>query len=102
MGYKTKTNNKGKEIRSSALQSDLFLIRPRHKSNAYAFVAKALAITGVRKVLVGEGDYGMAIEASKESELEDYLGKNKISYSRLYCLYAFRGESNVNQSNKKA
>ena len=102
MGYKTKTNNKGKEIRSSALQSDLFLIRPRHKSNAYKFAAKALSVSGVRKGLVGEGDYGVVVETGKASDRESYLNKNKIDYSRVYCLYAFRGESNVNQSNKKA
>ncbi len=104
MGHKShkshKEGNAGGKVKSSALQSDLFLIKPKHRSSAYELVYKTLAVSGVRKVLVGEGDYGMAIEASKESTLEDYLGKNKIRYSRIYCLYAFRGVPNG--SNKKA
>ncbi|MGC8676486.1 MAG: hypothetical protein ACP5T3_03165, partial [Candidatus Micrarchaeia archaeon] len=81
--------------------SDLFLIRPRHKSNAYKFAEKILEVKGVRKILVGEGDYGAVVETGKESAIESYLDKNKIDYSRVYCLYALRGVSNANNSNNK-
>ncbi|MEM3215840.1 MAG: hypothetical protein QXS17_02915 [Candidatus Micrarchaeaceae archaeon] len=83
-------------ITGKSIQNDLFLVRPRHMSDVRAFAERVIDIKGVKQLIVGEGDYGIAITANKECKIGHYLSKNRVEYARIACIYAIRGRGAQN------
>ncbi len=80
----------GTQGKISAIANSLFLVKPKHGANPYKFARSIAGVRGVRRILIGEGSYGMAIEAIAENGVEEFLRKNGMEFEKLSCLYALK------------